>query len=122
MIRKYDIGAKVGFGWINRRGEIHNGGIAEVTRVNKFGHVHLDNELVFDKSGTNRGQTNYRLRLVPEKNIETEVKPLSKQWRNIDRALKIQGFITQNFTAKGEFPVTEQLKNELFEQLADLEA
>jgi len=119
MIRKYDVGDKVGFGWINRRGEIHNGGVAEILRVNKFGHIYLDNDLIFDKTGANRGQTNYRLRLVPENKIKPM--PDTKEWRNVDRALKIQGFITSNFNARGEFPVTEELKNILFDQLAEFE-
>jgi len=84
------VGDEVGYYRIGSWGDLYNHGFAQVAKINRHGHVHLSNGLVFDRYGTQRNVKGSALHLCPADEVRARV-ALVNQRRSRDHAARVLG-------------------------------
>jgi hypothetical protein len=114
MISYVTVGAEVGYVNYGSYG-IVSSGFSKVIKINKWGHIKLENGKEFDKHGAARGQVYSRLQLVEPSILRQQ---LADQAARRDRVQTVRSMISKlegSFAHSGNVHVSPELKQELLE-------
>jgi hypothetical protein len=114
MISYVTVGAEVGYANYGSRGVVSSG-FSRVIKINKWGHIKLENGREFDKLGNARNEKYSRVCLVEPSSLRQQ---LADQAARRDRVQTVRSMISKlegSFTYAGSVHVSPELRQELLE-------
>jgi hypothetical protein len=119
MISYVTLDAEVGYVSYGSH-SIVNSGFSRVVKINKWGHIRLENGLEFDKLGYSRDKNFSRRRLIEPQTLRRE---LADQVDRRERAQLVRGLISKlegSFSYSGTPHISPELRQELLEMVNKL--
>lgn len=116
MNLKYTVGTEVAYGRFHL-GSPLSYGFSTIAHINGYGHVKLENGLVFDKHGYERGVGYGQRHLMPPSRLQAALDAQEEQRQRRDKIARIKGTVSE--WASGR-PISDEIKQEMISLINSL--
>lgn len=114
MISYVTPGAEVGYVSYGSYG-IVSSGFSRVVKINKWGHIKLENGREFDKFGSARNEKYSRVRLIEADALRQQLAEQADRRNRVQTVRSMISKLENSFTHAGSVHVSAELKQELME-------
>ena len=117
MMIQVKVGDEVGYGRYHSWGTLLNHGFSKVTKINRWGHIILENGKVFDKQGQERNCQYGGAHIMDADRLRERLDEIKQARERANAANEIKKILDGQRTGGGEFVA---ISNEVREQMIAL--